>query len=292
MKSPVERIVNQETKSTGNILKVKKPKRKYRKNIDSIKSTEGNNISKKTNDSLVSISSVKHRRCSGIDNWKKFLETQGMNLTLQKKKSTNNVLNGERPGSKSIKITKVVGMDCEMVGIGEKGLENMLARVSLVNNFGDCIYDKYVKPREKVTDYRTYVSGIRPEDIKDAEEFEVVQKEVADILKNRILVGHAIKNDLDVLFLTHPKYAIRDTARFFCKKNRRTPSLKSLAFEYLQANIQDGEHNSIQDAQAAMHLYNMYRKQWESGKGNKYRRRIECCGSENKPIPNTTTEVI
>lgn len=44
-----------------------------------------------------------------------------------------------------------------------------MARVSLVNHFGKCIYDKYVKPTEKVTDYRTEFSGIRPEDIKDGE---------------------------------------------------------------------------------------------------------------------------
>uniref|UniRef100_A0A3B5KQ81 Exonuclease domain-containing protein n=1 Tax=Xiphophorus couchianus TaxID=32473 RepID=A0A3B5KQ81_9TELE len=57
----------------------------------------------------------------------------------------------------------------EMVGVGPDGEESILARVSLVNKFGKCIYDKYVKPTEKVTDYRTAVSGIRPEDIKDGE---------------------------------------------------------------------------------------------------------------------------
>lgn len=31
-----------------------------------------------------------------------------------------------------------------------------------------------------------------------AEEFTVVQKEVSDLLKGRILVGHALRNDLKV----------------------------------------------------------------------------------------------
>lgn len=56
-------------------------------------------------------------------------------------------------------------MDCEMVGVGPKGEDSIVARVSLVNQFGKCIYDKYVKPTEEVTDYRTAVSGIRPENI-------------------------------------------------------------------------------------------------------------------------------
>lgn len=53
-----------------------------------------------------------------------------------------------------------------MVGGGVDGKDNLLARVSIVNHFGQCLYDKYVKPTEKVTDYRTFVSGIRPHDIE------------------------------------------------------------------------------------------------------------------------------
>lgn len=67
----------------------------------------------------------------------------------------------------TISLTRAVAIDCEMVGVGPDGEDSILARVSLVNHFGKCIYDKYVKPTEKVTDYRTAVSGIRPEDIKD-----------------------------------------------------------------------------------------------------------------------------
>ena len=57
-------------------------------------------------------------------------------------------------------------MDCEFVGVGPGGRENMLARVTLVNQFGHCVYDKFVKPTELVKDYRTHVSGVRPQDLK------------------------------------------------------------------------------------------------------------------------------
>ena len=129
-----------------------------------------------------------------------------------------------------IKITKTVAIDCEMVGVGENGKDSILARVSLVNQYGDCIYDKYVIPTEPVTDYRTNVSGIRPDDLKkdnNAVLFSVVQKEVADIIKDRVLVGHAVHNDLQVLYLSHEKKKIRDTQK--CKVFRRTyPSLGGL----------------------------------------------------------------
>ena len=47
-------------------------------------------------------------------------------------------------------VTRVVGMDCEMVGVGTAGQESILARVSIVNHFGHVLYDKFVAPREKV----------------------------------------------------------------------------------------------------------------------------------------------
>ena len=50
-----------------------------------------------------------------------------------------------------------IAMDCEMVGVGETGSDSILARISLVNQFGKCVYDKFVKPTEEVVDYRTWV---------------------------------------------------------------------------------------------------------------------------------------
>ena len=58
-------------------------------------------------------------------------------------------------------------MDCEMVGVGASGQQHMLARVSLVNSHGNKIYDKFVAPQEQVTDYRTAVSGIRPDNLNE-----------------------------------------------------------------------------------------------------------------------------
>ena len=56
-------------------------------------------------------------------------------------------------------------MDCEMVGVGIDGKESSLARVSLVNFYGAIQMDEFVRQREKVVDYRTEHSGIRPKDL-------------------------------------------------------------------------------------------------------------------------------
>ncbi|XP_002740318.1 uncharacterized protein LOC100371338 [Saccoglossus kowalevskii] len=164
-------------------------------------------------------------------------------------------------------LTRCIAMDCEMVGAGFDGKDNELARVSLVNEYGGCVYDKYVKPREKVTDYRTAVSGITPAHIRKAEEFDVVQRDVADMLKGRILVGHALNNDMKVLYLSHQRINVRDTARYkpfqkIMRTNR--PGLKKLTKKILKMDVQQGEHNSVEDAQAAMKLYMLHRKEWDS----------------------------
>ncbi|NXY23788.1 REXO4 exonuclease, partial [Atrichornis clamosus] len=169
-------------------------------------------------------------------------------------------------------LTRAVAMDCEMVGVGPKGEDSIVARVSIVNQFGKCIYDKFVKPTEKVTDYRTAVSGIRPQNINKGEDFKTVQKEVADILKGRILVGHALRNDLKVLFLDHPQKKIRDTQRYKPFKQRvksSRPSLKLLCERLLNVQVQTAEHCSVQDAQAAMRLYTLEKKNWEAAVKNK-----------------------
>ncbi|KAF1630781.1 RNA exonuclease 4, partial [Eudyptes filholi] len=145
-------------------------------------------------------------------------------------------------------LTRAVAMDCEMVGVGPKGEDSIVARVSIVNQFGKCIYDKYVKPTEEVTDYRTAVSGIRPENINTGEDFKTVQKEVADILNGRILVGHALRNDLKVLFLDHPQKKIRDTQRYKPFRQRvknARPSLKLLCERLLNVQVQTSEHCSV-----------------------------------------------
>ncbi|XP_072517969.1 RNA exonuclease 4 [Salminus brasiliensis] len=164
-------------------------------------------------------------------------------------------------------LTSAVAMDCEMVGVGPDGEDSILARVSIVNVFGKCVYDKYVKPTEKVTNYRTAVSGIRPADIQKGEDFSTVQKEVAEILKGRVLVGHALHNDLKILFLDHPKKKIRDTQKY--KPFRRIaksarPALRVLCQEVLHVKVQQGEHSSVQDAQATMRLYTLVKAQWEA----------------------------
>jgi RNA exonuclease 4 len=160
--------------------------------------------------------------------------------------------------SADVEIGKYVAMDCEMVGVGGDEDRSVLARVSIVNFHGIQVYDSFVRPKEFVTDWRTHVSGVSSKNMATARAFDDVRSEVAVLLKDKILVGHAIKHDLDVLIIGHPKRDIRDTSRFsgFRKYSAgKTPSLKKLAREVLGVEIQQGQHSSIEDARATMLLF-------------------------------------
>ncbi|CAN1249053.1 RNA exonuclease 4 [Linum perenne] len=218
-------------------------------------------------------------------------------------------------------LTDAVAMDCEMVGVGQAN-RSALGRVTLVNKWGNVIYDEFVRPMEFVVDFRTHISGIRPKDLKQgrfvylghttdhyslwffdticktqhsigyslfayielaehgsdrepeilvcftAKNFPIVQKKVAELIKGRILVGHALSNDLKVLLLNHPKKDLRDSAEYppflkYGNREHRRKSLRHLASEFLGIDIQNGEHCPVEDARAAMLLYQKNKKEWE-----------------------------
>ncbi|KAG6889539.1 hypothetical protein C0992_004799 [Termitomyces sp. T32_za158] len=170
---------------------------------------------------------------------------------------------------------KYLALDCEMVGVGIDGTESSLARVSLVNFYGAIQLDEFVRQRERVVDYRTQFSGIRETDMLKAKPFDEVQKKVAELLKDRILVGHAVYNDLKALLLSHSRPMTRDT-QFYAGKHKVVKSkyvaLRNLVKQELDVVIQGGEHSSVTDARATMAIYRIHRKEWEKG---------------NKPLPQT-----
>ena len=165
-----------------------------------------------------------------------------------------------------------VALDCEMVGIGSDGKKSALARVSIVDWDLNVVLDSFVKVPIRVTDFRTHVSGVEPKHIKNSTAMDVskCRELVASILKEKVLVGHALTNDLKALLLTHPKNRIRDTAKYrpfqrFGNGKWRARKLRDLVKENLKdkEGFQEGEHDSVQDAKATMELFQLVQSQWE-----------------------------
>ncbi len=169
-----------------------------------------------------------------------------------------------------------VGMDCEMVGVGRRGQQSMLARCSLVtleeiderkrkgreelpkNKRVKVLYDVFVKPSKHVTDYRTQWSGITKETLQrnDVITLGECRMNVLQILSSSpdgrvvVLVGHALINDFEVLNIQHPPHLIRDTALYkpFMRPTRKrlySRKLSELAREHLGISIQNNATSSL-----------------------------------------------
>eukprot|EP00986_Skeletonema_menzelii_P019915 scaffold29570_cov154-Skeletonema_menzelii.AAC.1 len=177
----------------------------------------------------------------------------------------------------------VVGLDCEMVGGGRNGMKSLLARCSVVTldhipaqeigNNENCqpdsrqnltslnqnlvvLYDKYVVPKEKITDYRTEWSGITKSTYSSKNNkssipivsFQQCQNEITQLFasisnKKVMVVGHALENDFEALEITHPISLVRDTAFFipYMRKVRTklySRKLSALSSEELGIDIQ------------------------------------------------------
>jgi len=212
---------------------------------------------------------------------------------------------GDDDGLRNVAI---MGLDCEMVGAGRDGNLSLLGRCSLVllvqkarsnadqedsggrsdedDSFElQTIYDKFVRPSKTVTDYRTTWSGITKDDLKGlgclpCVPFDVCRREVSELLasfhgKPVLLVGHALKNDFEVLHLRHPFGLTRDTATYrqFMRAGRGKRMLQRklshLVEEELGMDIQSGRggHSSVEDAEATLKLYWKARSGWERGLG-------------------------
>eukprot|EP00934_Nitzschia_sp_Nitz4_P004945 Nitzschia sp. Nitz4//scaffold365_size14809//2537//3689//NITZ4_008913-RA/size14809-snap-gene-0.8-mRNA-1//1//CDS//3329549286//4935//frame0 len=184
----------------------------------------------------------------------------------------------KNPGSPPRKVPtwspdRCVSMDAEMVGVGPYGLDSSVAHVVILDWEGSVLFDEYIKQTQVVTDYRTFISGISPEHLENAElSLRDARKSILKILYGRILIGHGLKNDLKSLGISHPWWLTRDSARYepfmqsFGEDKTLWPrKLKELAADLLGEEIQvyGKPHSPHVDAITALKLYKTVQNKWE-----------------------------
>ncbi|XP_029822395.2 putative exonuclease GOR isoform X1 [Ixodes scapularis] len=161
----------------------------------------------------------------------------------------------------------VYALDCEMC-FTIRGLE--VAKVTVVGADGATVYDAYVRPGSPVLDYNTAFSGVTAEHLRNVR--TTLQDVQAVLLRlftaSTVLVGHGLENDLRGLKLVHD--TVVDTAVLF-PHHRGLPfrrSLRSLVGAYLNRDVQEGTHDSLEDARACMELV-----LWKAARDQKMRER-------------------
>jgi len=251
-------------------------RRRNRSNITSSPPSDNQSKSIECDDSTCATASLSSDDLSTATPQKQHNQKQRKKNNQKKNKKQSNQKQKTQKPDQDVPIeerSRYLALDCEMVGVGYAGRKSSLARVTVVDWDGRIVWDEFVRQEEEVTDYRTFVSGITPLDVEDATlTLEECRQHVQTLIADKILVGHALKNDLRALGLTHPWTATRDTAKYQPFMQTRFDDnilwprkLKELASEKLGREIQrEGEpHSAYEDAAAAMDLYRLVRRKWE-----------------------------
>jgi RNA exonuclease 4 len=60
------------------------------------------------------------------------------------------------------------------------------------------LFDKFIRPEERVTGFLSEVSGVTPARIKEASTLKQLIPSIEPLLKGKIVVGHTLHVDLEV----------------------------------------------------------------------------------------------
>ncbi|KAF7713785.1 Exonuclease domain-containing protein [Penicillium ucsense] len=170
------------------------------------------------------------------------------------------------PNSSGPQVRIAIVLDCEMVTCGSRQEVAFTSAVDLFS--GEVLLNTFVQPAEKVTRWNTRWSGITSQKLNTARRQGNVLwgwKEARRALwsfanQSTVLIGHAIRNDLEVLKIIHPRIVdtsiLTNEAVFRGGSNKRLWSLKNLSQTFLGRSIQTGKngHDALEDAQATRNI--------------------------------------
>ncbi|VEU22946.1 DEKNAAC104132 [Brettanomyces naardenensis] len=188
----------------------------------------------------------------GILHWfKRFRTIEGLRKTLD-------IRDDEKSQIERKRRIRAIGIDCEMC-FTNLGFE--LMKVSAIDfDTMKPILDNLVIPDgEIVVDLNSQVSGVYSvpkEGDPGTLTFDEVMVRLAELTdRDTIVIGHGLENDLNVLRLIYPR--IVDTAVLFSENQidpMRKDPLKKLAWKYLSKNIQQSEHDPMEDAEIPVEI--------------------------------------
>ncbi|KAF9521074.1 hypothetical protein BS47DRAFT_1404191 [Hydnum rufescens UP504] len=152
-----------------------------------------------------------------------------------------------------------------------------LARVSVLRGDGPKagvpFIDDYIHTSDIIVDYLTEYSGIKYGDLQPNSSAHVLLPLKVVYKKLRLLVdlgcifvGHGLSKDFRIINIFVPPERVIDTVDlYYVKERHRRLSLRFLSYYVLKQHIQIDTHDSIEDARAALLLYEEYIKHESQG---------------------------
>lgn len=151
-----------------------------------------------------------------------------------------------------------------------------LGRVSVIRASGPRkglpIIDDYVHVTERIVDYLTRFSGLKEGDCDPSrsrfivDSLKTVYKRLRCLVDaGCVFIGHGLKTDFRIINFIVPPHQVIDTVVLFRVAKKRLLGLRFLTTTLLKGDIQSITHDSIEDADAAMRLYDLYKSICKDG---------------------------
>lgn len=171
--------------------------------------------------------------------------------TIGELRKSFNIRDDEKAQIERKKKIRAVGIDCEMC-FTDLGFELMKLSVVDFDTLKPLVNNLVAPEGEVVVDLNSEVSGVYevPKPGNGVLTFDEAMVCMAQLTDNdTVIVGHGLENDLNVLRIVYDR--IVDTAVLFSDNQldpMRKDPLKKLAWKYLSRNIQQSEHDPLEDA--------------------------------------------
>ena len=152
-----------------------------------------------------------------------------------------------------------------------------LARVSVLRGSGVDeglpFINDYITISEQIVDYLTKWSGVQEADLDprysshNLVPLKVAYKKLWLLLNlGCIFIGHGLPKDFRTINIHVPKSQVLDTVDlFYIRARQRKLSLRFLAWYLLKEDIQQDNHDSIEDARSALRLWRKYEEFRDAG---------------------------
>lgn len=106
--------------------------------------------------------------------------------------------------------------------------------MSIVNYNRHILFDEYIKPELKVSNYLHHVTNLDSFKIGRAMGLSYYQDKIKKLLKNKKIIGHTLDVDIKALGLENIDANLRDISEFsLFKRGKYKESLKNLTDKYL-----------------------------------------------------------
>ncbi|KAI9923274.1 hypothetical protein PsorP6_000704 [Peronosclerospora sorghi] len=161
-------------------------------------------------------------------------------------------------------------IDVECVATGNGTNDRDVARIAVVDEDEQVIFDQYVKPTKHIVSYLTQLTGITKSNLANAPNLNQALVQLKRILPmESVIVGQSIKKDLEWLRLHKPQdykgeFDVADLFRLPMQSTNgivhyRYFSLRHVVKYLLGHEIQEADHDPIIDARYAMKVFKQFR---------------------------------